>query len=73
MEFVTEFRIRLLRALRLRAMSQSQLAKGIGVAASTVNTWCKGIATPSVYYLPLICKSLNVSADYLVGLTDNVD
>ena len=73
MEFVTEFRKRLLRALSLRAMSQIQLAKDIGVAASTVNTWCKGVATPSVYYLPWICKSLNVSADYLVGLKDEVD
>lgn len=68
---ITEFRIRLLRTLDSKGVTQTALAEVLGCAKSTVCNWCRGVAFPSLYYLPIICKTLDVSADYLVGLTEN--
>ena len=67
---ITEFRIRLLRAMESKDVTQTALAEVLGCAKSTVCSWCLGRAFPSVYFLPTICKTLGVSADYLVGLTE---
>lgn len=70
MEDNREFRRRLLLTMGKRSMSQLKLAKSIGCAQSTVSQWCRGLTLPTVYYLPLICKALDVSADYLIGLSE---
>ena len=51
-------------------LSQSAFAKRICLSQGIVNNYCTGKREPSLDVLILICKELNVSADYLLGLTD---
>ena len=51
-------------------LSQSAFAKRIYLSQGIVNNYCTGKREPSLDVLILICKELNVSADYLLGLID---
>ena len=62
------FRRRLLETLRKRNMTQTDLAIRMHTYNATVNSWCSGKVTPTAYMLCGICKVLDVSADYLLGL-----
>ena len=53
-------------------MSQSDLAKKLGVTRSSVNAWEMGISVPSTQYLVELTKTLKVTADYLLGLDANL-
>ena len=51
--------------------TQSELARRIGVAPSTVSEWCRIMKYPSTYSLMLMCDELKVSADWLLfGYSD---
>ena len=56
--------------LEKRKMSQSELARQIHVVHQVVNGYCNGNKQPSLDSLREICKVLDVSADYLLGLKD---
>lgn len=45
-------------------------AEEIGVHPVVLNYWCNGRRKPSLSNIFNICVSLNVSADYLLGLCD---
>ena len=70
-----------LRAIReKRGLSQVQLVKmiaKIGVIqdykSDTIGKYERGERLPSCYKLHDICVALNVSADYLLGLSDKED
>ncbi len=51
-------------------LNESQIAKKIGVKQSQVSEWLKGKSKPGYDNLQSICKNLNISADYLLGLKD---
>ena len=59
---------RLKQALKQNNMSQSELAKKIGMSQSVVNNYCTSKREPTLDVLVLICKALDESADYLLGL-----
>lgn len=61
-------RIRELRALT--GITQSYLAKKMGVTRSCVNTWEMGIAIPSTSKLIELALFFHVSTDYLLGLDE---
>ncbi|MCM1306494.1 MAG: helix-turn-helix domain-containing protein [Bacteroides sp.] len=48
----------------------TELAKFCGIAKSNVSNWRKGTNVPSLEVFTLVCKYLDVSADYLLGLSD---
>ena len=52
-------------------LSQEKLAKLIGVTDACVNRWEKGLRTPKAESIFELCKALNCSADYLLGLKDD--
>lgn len=63
-----------LRALRIeRGLSQRDLAKVIGCSRSAVCNYETGANLPNLYQLMSMCLELGVSADYMLGLTDNND
>lgn len=64
------FSERLREALATNNMSQSQLAKKINMSQDAVSTYCTGKRKPPIDVLILICKALEESADYLLGLID---
>ena len=65
-----EFSKRFYEALKGSGKTQTQIAKEINVTKQSVNDYVKGKSMPSLETLRLICKSLDVSADYLLDLTE---
>ena len=59
---------RLRSALNDAGMTQKDLARVLGLDCSTVNGWCRGRYMPNAAYLPTICTTLGISADWLLGL-----
>lgn len=58
-----------LKALRkAKHLTQAQLAERLGISKSTVSSYEKDIADPSVSVLLDLCAVLNVKSDYLLGL-----
>ena len=49
---------------------QVDLAKYCNVSRQVISDYKKGRAYPNYFTLCLICKFYDVSADYLLGLTD---
>ena len=49
-------------------MTQSSLAKTLGVTRSGVNAWEMGISVPSTHYIVELAKYFDVSTDYLLGV-----
>lgn len=49
-------------------MSQSTLAKKLGVTRSSVNAWEMGISTPTTQYVVEMAKLFRVTTDYLLGV-----
>ena len=61
---------RLKKVLNDRGMMQKELAEKIGANEMTVSRYIHGGRIFSVPILIEICKALNVSADYLLGLNE---
>ena len=62
-----------IKELRERAgLSQSALAKKIGVTRSVVNAWEMGLSIPTTQYVAELTQLFHVSADYMLGL-DNTE
>lgn len=68
---MNKFKERLNEALKINNISQRELAKRIGYSQSVVNNYCTGKRVPSLDVLILICKVLDESADFLLGIQDN--
>ena len=61
---------RLKKVLAERNMMQKELAEKIGVHEMAISRYIHGGRIVSVPILIEICKALNVSADYLLGLSE---
>ncbi len=55
-------------ALKYSQITQSELAKKVGVSKQSISDFKNGRSFPSIQTLALICVALDVSADYLLGL-----
>ena len=51
-----------------KGMTQSDLAKRLGITRSSVNAWEMGISTPSTQYIVELSTIFKVSTDYLLGM-----
>ncbi len=51
-------------------LSQAQLAKELNVSQRSISSWETGFRQPDFATLELIANYFEVSADYLLGLTD---
>ncbi len=70
MESITRFQARFNDCLRYGGIKQTELAKAVGVSKQCISDYKAGKSLPSLDTLYLICRVLDVSADYLLGLTD---
>lgn len=61
-------RIRELR--REMDITQKQLAELVKKSTTAVASWEQGLSEPCVDDIRSLCKIFNVSADYLLGITD---
>lgn len=56
-----------------RGMYLTELADAVGVDRRTVYSWADGFYYPNAARLETICRTLNISADWLLGLEVNDD
>ena len=62
-----------IKELRERAgLSQTALAKKVGVTRSAVNAWEMGLSIPTTQYVAELAQLFHVSADFMLGL-DNTE
>ena len=61
-------RLKLLR--KQKGVSQKVVAEAIGVTLSAYSNYEQGLREPNNQILISLCKYYDVSADYLLGLTD---
>ena len=52
-------------------LSQSALAKKIGVTRSAVNAWEMGLSIPTAQYIVAMAQLFHISTDYLLGLQNS--
>ena len=57
-------------ALALRDKKQKELAEYLGVKPNVVSYFCNGSRVPNIEQIRKIAEIFNVSADYLLGLSD---
>lgn len=65
-----QFAARLTELLNENKISKRELAKRIGVSATSVSDWSTGKIQPTVENVYLICEYFQVSADYMLGLKE---
>lgn len=59
---------RLKMALEIRNIQQKEFAKKTGLTAVTVSRYVNGGRQPNANNIIVICKTLGISADWLLGL-----
>jgi len=58
-----------IKLLRERSdLTQSDLARQLGLTRSSVNAWEMGLSVPSTKYIVELAKTFKVSTDYLLGM-----
>jgi len=65
-----EFTKRFNDILKNSGKTQVEIAKALNITKQCVNDYKTGKTVPSLETLYNLCKYLDVSADYLLGLTD---
>ena len=73
MRWNNTIRSRLLEAMGRRDMSQAELARRCGVPATTVGDWVRGRTGMMAYNLGRVCVALGVSADWMLGLKEDME
>ena len=59
--------------IKLRKLSQKEVASELGIPASSLNNYIKGKTHPSVDFIITFCNTYNVSADFLLYGTGPTD
>ena len=65
------FTKRLNELIKEHGITKYRLAKDIKVNSQTISFWCSGTNEPKICYLKELCTYFNVSADYMIGLSDD--
>ena len=66
------FATNLRECMKVRGVNQTKLAKDIGIQRQTISLYMNGQSSPKTETLTAIEKALNVSADWLLGLRDDM-
>lgn len=53
-------------------LTQTDLAKQLGISRSAVNSWEMSLSSPSIANIIEMTKIFNVSADYILSYSDKV-
>lgn len=70
MEEAIAFKERFAECIRFSDVKQTELADAAKVSKQCISDYKSGKSKPSIDTLILICEFLDVSADYLLGLSD---
>ena len=67
---IAEIQIRLREAIEDSHMTQTEIAKQLGISQSTVSKYMRLNKFPSIDTFANLCQILDVSADEILGLKD---
>lgn len=70
LDVINTFGHRLRKARMLRGYTQPEVAQSVGIALRTYQKYEQGTRSPSFDLLADLCRRLEVSSDYLIGLSD---
>lgn len=70
MDKVTRFQERFIECLKYSKIKQIDLARAANISKQCISDYKAGKSVPSIDTLFLLCRYLDVSADYLLGLSD---
>lgn len=62
---------RIKQARKSAMLSQSQLAQALGISFMTIRRWESGEISPRLNEIQQLSKVLNISIEYLIGLSDD--
>ena len=65
------FKERFNEILIMSGKTQVEIAKELNISKQCINDYKTGKSVPSIQTLYALCKVLNISADYLLGLSDD--
>lgn len=60
---------RLRDAIKLKGISQREAGRSAGLSPKIINEYVSGRRYPTIYNLYYLCEALDISADYLLGLS----
>lgn len=63
---------RIAAARKLRGYTQTELADKVGVHLQTISKYERALQVPDAEVVFAICMALDVSADFLLGLSDSI-
>lgn len=66
---MTTFQKRFFQAVDESGMNYSQVARALGVTRAAVSRWKLGLSVPHVERLAHVAQILNVSTDWLLGIS----
>lgn len=66
-----QFGERLKELLEEKGLSINQFAEKIGVSASAVSAWTRGVKQPTADNIILIARFFGVTTDYILGVSDS--
>jgi len=66
-----KFRERLTEELKYSKLTQKQIAEKLNISEGNITNWKKGENLPSLDVFYALCVLLEVSSDYLLGITDD--
>lgn len=66
--FLLSSKIKMLR--EKQKLTQSDLARKLGLTRSSINAWEMGLSVPSTNYIVELARLFDVSSDYLLGLDE---
>lgn len=61
---------RLRECIKISGLKQTEIAKKIGISSATLSQYLHNNKFPALDTLSKLCVVLNVSADYILGITD---
>lgn len=67
---MTVFQEKFSEALKNSALKQKDIAEACNIDKSCITQYKTGKTQPTLEVLTALCKALEVSADYLLGLSD---
>lgn len=67
---VKQFKSRLSEVIKNSGLTHKAIAQEIGISPSNISKYLHSNIRPSTYTFIKLCKCLRVTADYLLGLSD---
>lgn len=71
LDIASVIRLRLTEAIKTSGKTQVEIAKEACITGGTLSDYINKNTLPSIETFALLCRALDVSADYILGLDDD--